>query len=162
MIKYRLRCDQDHHFDSWFRAADDFTAQQKKGLLACPQCGSTTITKALMSPKLPRKRNQISTHLPVPAQNNDTIPMQQGAPDLSQVPAELREKVVGALREMRDAVVASTRDVGDKFAEEARAMHFGEKEQTLIRGQASAEEVKDLVEDGVPCAPLPVLPEDHN
>lgn len=191
MIRFSLQCSDAHRFDGWFRSGDDFLTQQKRGLLACPECGTTLVEKALMTPSVPKKSNQTvgmaehdsvdiqtDTTTPAPAApeavsapSPPTIPPQQtqmpqtpqhADNPLAALPPELRGKVMSAVKEWRDSVIASSEHVGPRFAEEARKIHFKETDERPIYGQASADEVQELLEDGVPCAPLPVLPEDHN
>ncbi|MEH6725602.1 MAG: DUF1178 family protein [Hyphomicrobiales bacterium] len=204
MIRFSLQCSDAHRFDGWFRSGDDFLTQQKRGLLACPECGTTSVEKALMTPSVPKKSNQTASMMeqdaaeaeakPVPSAPSapgpvSTTPPPQGnlsqapqshqppqSPENSQslqspqgpqnpfagLPPELRGKVMTAVREWRDSVIANSENVGPRFAEEARKIHFNETDERPIYGEASAEEVHELLEEGVACAPLPVLPEDHN
>ncbi|MFK8036000.1 MAG: DUF1178 family protein [Hyphomicrobiales bacterium] len=179
MIRFSLKCDASHDFDGWFRSGDDFQTQKKRGLLACPSCGSTEVEKALMTPSVPKKGNQVPTAVPIEleapsapppvaataaaAPTPAPVPIAQ-APEnpLTKMPPELREKVIGAMKEWRDTIVSKSEHVGPRFAEEARKIHFQEAEERPIYGEASPEEVQELLEDGVECAPLPILPEDHN
>lgn len=194
MIRFSLQCSETHRFDGWFRSGEDFLTQQKRGLLACPECGSTTVEKALMTPSVPKKSNQTTgmveqpdsepqaaaapaaqaaakqgpvTPAPAPSQNASQSAQMPQTPQtppnpLSSLPPELRGKVMSAVKEWRDSVLANSEHVGPRFADEARKIHFKEADERPIYGEASAEEVQDLLEDGIPCAPLPVLPEDHN
>ena len=141
MITYTLACDNGHDFEGWFRSSADFDEQERDGRLECPVCASHHIGKALMAPALAGAREAAS---PV-------------------VLADPRDAAMrGMMKAFRDHVVANSEDVGDRFAEEARRIHFDETEKRSIRGQATADEAKALREDGVPFAPLPVLPDDHN
>ena len=179
MIRFSLKCDASHDFDGWFRSGGDFQTQKKRGLLACPSCGSTQVEKALMTPSVPKKGNQgpiaapIELETPTPPPAPATPPTDAAVPapvpvaqvpenPLAKMPPELREKVIGAMKEWRDNVVSKSEHVGPRFAEEARKIHFQEAEERPIYGEASPEEVQELLEDGVECAPLPILPEDHN
>ncbi|MEP0521556.1 MAG: DUF1178 family protein [Hyphomicrobiales bacterium] len=174
MIRFSLKCDASHDFEGWFRSGDDFKTQQKRGLLACPNCGSTVVEKALMTPSVPKKGNQVPTVEPAdiametpaptpPSPAAAPVPVVQ-APEnpLAKMPPALRKKVIGAMKEWRDTIVSKSEHVGPKFAEEARKIHFKEAEERPIYGEASSEEVQELLEEGVECAPLPILPEDHN
>lgn len=183
MIRFSLQCKEAHRFDGWFRSGEDFQAQQKRGLLACPQCGSTTVEKALMTPSVPKKSNRTTRSgddvaLPAGAdiQPETTSPAHPAAAQMpvaqsrrmspqdaiSALPAELQSRVLGAMKEWRDTVIANSEHVGTRFAEEARKIHFNEADERPIYGEASADEVEELLDEGVPCAPLPVFPEDHN
>lgn len=133
MIRYDLKCDKDHAFDSWFANAEAFDALRASGHLACPECGSSKIEKALMAPKVRSSRKAKSLAV---AQTD-------------------KEK---ALAEIRDHVEKNSDYVGMNFAAEARAMHDGDTPARSIYGEAKPEEAKSLIEDGVPVAPLPFTP----
>ncbi|MBN9067802.1 MAG: DUF1178 family protein [Rhizobiaceae bacterium] len=141
MIRFSLACQNEHSFDGWFRNSEDFEKQKKRGLIACPDCGSVKVEKALMAPSVSTGRKREKMALAMNAEQKKA---------LAQLKA-LSEK----LRENADYV-------GDKFAEEARKIHFGETDPRGIYGEATAEEAKDLVEDGVEFMPLPVFPDDRN
>lgn len=141
MIHFSLRCDSGHEFEAWFRSNDDFDAQQRGGLVACPSCGSGKIAKALMAPAVSSSRKRERMALAAGAEQRETM-------------AQLRA-LAEKMRENADYV-------GDKFAEEARKIHFGESEQRGIYGEASPEEARGLAEDGVEFMPIPVLPDEHN
>lgn len=141
MIEFSLICNEDHTFDGWFRSNADYDQQLEKGLVSCPVCGSTKVEKALMAPAVStsRKREKMSLAL-----NNE------------------QQKVMKQLREMTEKVKENADYVGDQFASEARKIHFGEVDQRGIYGEATAEEAKGLLEDGVGFVPLPKLPDDQN
>ena len=141
MIRFSLICDRDHEFEAWFRSNDDFDRQQKRGFVDCPTCGSKKVGKALMAPAVStgRKREKIALAMNE-AQKNAMAEMKA-----------LSEK----MRENADYV-------GDKFAEEARKIHFGETDARGIYGEATLDEAKSLAEDGVGFMPIPVFPEDRN
>ncbi len=141
MIRFSLACDRDHDFEGWFRNNDDFETQKKRGLVECPACGSHKVEKALMAPAVSTGRKKEKIALAMNAE-------QQAA--MAQLKA-LSEK----LRENADYV-------GDKFAEEARKIHFGEADARGIYGEATAEEARGLAEDGVEFLPIPVFPDDRN
>ncbi|MEM9852621.1 MAG: DUF1178 family protein [Pseudomonadota bacterium] len=134
MISYTLKCDKGHTFDSWFQSADAFDKLHKKGLVTCSICGAIGVEKAVMAPRV-RTR---------PGDNTDPRPLSGPASAAEQAFAELRRKVE-----------ASSEDVGDRFAREARAIHEGDSPNRSIRGSAKPEEARALMEDGVPIAPLP-------
>jgi hypothetical protein len=141
MIRFSLACHNEHSFDGWFRNSEDFEKQKKRGLIACPDCGSTGVEKALMAPSVSTGRKREKMALAMNAEQKKA---------LAQLKA-LSEK----LRENADYV-------GDKFAEEARKIHFGETDPRGIYGEATPEEAKGLVEDGVEFMPIPVFPDDRN
>lgn len=141
MIQYSLVCESEHKFDAWFRNADAYEAQHKKGIVTCPICGSGDVHKALMAPAVSRK-------------SSEKVALSIGHPQQ----AELR----AAMKALREKVTSEADYVGDQFATEARKIHENEVEPRGIYGEATREEVAGLVEDGIDFMPLPNLPEDHN
>ena len=150
MIVFDLCCDEGHRFEGWFRSTDDFASQRSGGLLTCPHCGSEDIAKAPSAPAVGRKGNQMPATTPSP-RNNGT----KGR-DVSNVPMtpEVRQALEKLAQAQARALEKSTW-VGDSFAEQSRAMHYGEQEAETIHGQATPEEAKGLLEEGVQVAPLP-------
>lgn len=145
MIVFDLECRANgHRFEGWFGSSEDFAAQQERGLVSCPQCGSADVAKAPMAPNVGRKGNQLAP-VQAPAQQ----PMSKGA-----MPPEAI-RMMQALAAMQAEALKSSRWVGDRFAEESRAMHYGEREVETIHGQATLEEAKALYEEGIEVAPLP-------
>ncbi|MBY0558281.1 DUF1178 family protein [Hyphomicrobium sp.] len=145
MIKYRLECSSGHEFESWFRASADFDSQSLAGEIACPFCGSIDIEKQPMAPS-------IVTKAAVASRSAGPAPMLSGD----------AKATLEALRAIKKTVFENTEDVGPRFADEARKMHFGEIEERQIRGSSTLEEARELVDDGVPFGILPALPEDLN
>ena len=141
MIHYSLVCDNDHKFDAWFRNAEAFDEQSRRGIVTCPICNSPKIGKGLMAPSVSRA-------------NSDKVALSIGHPQQRQ----LRE----AMQALRNKVTAEADYVGDKFADEARKIHFKEVDQRGIYGEATREEVASLIEEGVDFMPLPSVPEEHN
>ncbi|KQW86612.1 DUF1178 family protein [Brevundimonas sp. Root1279] len=138
MIRYALQCEHGHGFEAWFGASADYDDQAARGLVECPECGSTTISKQIMAPAVAGTKKSAA------------------APDATQ----LRTMMTQAVREVRAHVEQNFDYVGDAFAREARDIHEGRSEKREIYGEASPAEVKKLRDDGVPCAPLPSLPPD--
>ena len=158
LIKYALRCEHNHEFEGWFRNSEDCEAQTRSGHLECPVCGSTVIAKSLMAPRVSGTRSQ---NAPQTQEGLSSAPLP--SPNLKEAPGqEEHTKMQDMLRAYRKHVVDSSDYVGDKFAEEARKMHFNEAESRGIYGEATMDEVKSLTDDGIDCLPLPVLPEDQN
>jgi hypothetical protein len=159
MIRYALTCENGHAFDSWFADSAAYERQAKRMLIACPHCGTTKVDKAIMAPRLVGARNG-KTPMEAAADNEATPSPAPSAPVamLSPQEQELRSK----LKELRDHLIKNADDVGTKFPQEARKMHYGEIEHRSIYGVASPEEAKDLAEEGVPFHPLPVLPDERN
>jgi len=138
MIVFDLRCAGDHVFEAWFASSDAYESQRERGLLACPVCGASDVGKAVMAPRVGAKGN--------------SLPQTPAKPDL--------KALLNAVAKAQAASLKDSRWVGGRFAEEARAIHNGDKPDTLIHGQATREEAKALAEDGVAIAPLlvPVVP----
>jgi hypothetical protein len=149
MIRYALNCDHGHEFESWFPSSSAYDKQAKRGLLSCPQCGSGKIDKAIMAPRLSGTNREAPPEAPAP---KNPVAM------LSPQEREIRTK----LKELRDHLTKNAENVGQKFPEQARKMHYGEIEHRSIYGEASPEEAKGLAEEGVEFHPLPILPDDKN
>ena len=141
MISYSLVCDNSHKFDAWFRSAEAYDEQAGRGIVTCPLCNSTKVSKALMAPAIGRM-------------SSDKVSLSSGHPQQ----AEIREM----MRVMRKKVTSEADYVGDKFAEEARKIHFKEADARGIYGEATHDEVAELIEDGVDFLPLPHVPEEAN
>lgn len=151
MIRYNLRCDNGHAFESWFQSSSAYDSQLKRKLVTCAICGSAKVEKAIMAPQLAgTKKKGAAAPAPDAASPSTSLMMAQER--------ELRTK----LKELRDHIVKNADNVGERFPEEARKMHYGDIEHRAIYGEASAEEAKSLIEEGVEVAPLPVLPDDRN
>lgn len=141
MIRFSLHCDHGHEFEGWFRDNADFDRQAEMRLVSCPSCGSQHVEKALMAPAVSTSRAK------------ERIALAMG---------EAQQQVLDQMRELSRQVRENADYVGDKFAEEARKIHFGETEARGIYGEATREDVHSLIEDGVEVMPLPVFPEDQN
>lgn len=139
MIRFSLKCDADHQFESWFKSSAAFDTLMAGGHVSCAVCGSASVEKALMAPRVAGAEAGADPDTPGP---------------LSQ-PASPAEQ---ALRAMREQVEKNSDYVGTNFASEARAIHMGESPERSIYGEARPEEARKLVEDGVPVAPLPFRP----
>jgi len=170
MIKFALKCSDDHRFEAWFKSGAEFDKLQSAGLLTCAVCGTIEVDKALMAPNVGVKANR-RTPASVPALRDGPAPSagRVAEPHVSTppiaadgAPSAKLAAMVEALRELRTAVTRDADYVGDKFAEEARKVHFQEAPARAIYGNATREQVRELVDDGVEIAPLPSLPEDHN
>lgn len=148
MIVFDLECRAGgHRFEGWFGSSDDFARQQERGLVACPECGSADVIKAPMAPNLGRKGNQSPSARA--AASSLPQPMAKGP-----LPAEAA-RMMRALAAMQAEALKGSRWVGDSFAEESRAIHYGEREAEAIHGEATLEEAKALHEEGIEVAPLP-------
>jgi hypothetical protein len=157
MIRYTLRCERDHSFESWFKSSSAFDSQVKRKLVACPVCDSTKVEKAIMAPQIVSKkgRESVQGH-PAPAPAPEAATAAQSL--MMAQERELRAK----LKELRDHIVKNADNVGERFPNEARKMHYGEIEHRPIYGEASPDEARALIDEGVEVSPLPVLPEDRN
>jgi hypothetical protein len=153
MIVFDLQCEQKHVFEIWFGSTSDYEDQRARKLVSCPYCGSTTVEKALMAPRLSKKSNQQL----VPVVSQEPTAQSQSAPTPEQVKQALQ-----ALAAAQAKALEGSSYVGMRFVDEARAMHDGEIDQRPIHGHASPDEAKALIEEGVAVAPLPfpILPPD--
>ena len=134
MIKYNLICRHDHDFEGWFSSSSDYEIQRKKRLVQCPYCGSAKVEKAIMAPNVSTSRKKDA----IASKHKEAMAIMNKAAQT--IRTEIEEKCDY---------------VGDKFADEARAIHYGEKEERAIYGKATAREAKDLHDEGVGIAPLP-------
>jgi hypothetical protein len=160
MIRYALICEKGHDFESWFQDSAAYDKQAKRGLVTCPQCGSAKVEKAIMAPRLSAaaKKRGAPIEAPAPA-TTPTVPA-PSAPVAMISPQE--QEFRSKLKELRDHLTKNADNVGTKFPEEARKMHYGEIEHRSIYGVASPEEAKDLSEEGIEFHPLPILPDERN
>ncbi|HZP98082.1 MAG TPA: DUF1178 family protein [Reyranella sp.] len=156
MILYRLRCSKGHEFDSWFKDSKTYDRQEKKSLIGCAICGDARVSRALMTPGLGTKGNKKRTDMPaVPAPTPVQNQAEQRMAALARhMPKELRE----ALLKVRAEVEKSCEHVGDKFAEEARKIHYGESDKRGIYGETTDDEARALAEEGIEFGRLPWIP----
>jgi len=138
VIIFDLRCGDGHVFEAWFGSSADYEEQKARGLVACPLCGTADVAKAPMAPAVPAKGNSR------PAARE----LFSGAPD------EVKAMLAAAAA-LQKKMLAESEAVGDRFADEARAIHLGEAEARAIHGRATRAEAESLVDDGIPVAPLP-------
>jgi hypothetical protein len=160
MIRYQLRCEHGHAFDSWFQSSSAYESQEKRRLVNCPACGSAKVERAIMAPQIVSKKGRdIAAPEPAPAAAPATdVAAPASTPLMMAQERELRAK----LKELRDHIVKNADNVGERFPNEARKMHYGDIEHRPIYGEASPDEARALIEEGVEVSPLPVLPEDRN
>ena len=156
MIRYNLRCDAGHAFESWFQSSSAYESQEKRKLVNCPACGSTKVERAIMAPQIVSKKKDRAEPAPVAASTDVATPA--STPLMMAQERELRAK----LKELRDHIVKNADNVGERFPNEARKMHYGDIEHRPIYGEASPEEARSLIDEGVEVSPLPVLPDDRN
>lgn len=142
MIKFSLACDNGHGFEAWFKNGDDYESQRKRGFLECPTCGSNHVSKGLMAPSISGAKRQEEVNVAI---SDDT-----------------RREILSKMQEIARVVRRDGENVGSRFAEEARKIHYGESGPRGIYGKATPDEVTNLIEEGVSIMPLPNLPEDMN
>ena len=147
MIRYTLRCSNAHEFETWFRSIADFERAVADGEAACPVCGDTSVEKALMAPAV------AGTHK---GDSGKDEKVKLAAPDPRQL--AVRETI----KALRKQVTENADYVGDRFAEEARKIHYNEVEARGIYGEATGDEAQALADEGIDFLPLPQLPEDRN
>lgn len=163
-----LRCSHQHSFEGWFGSEDDFQSQLKRGLIECPMCADSGIQKMPSAPRLnfgghhDHGTDSSNDAHNTPSASTAVAPLINGVARSDQLEIGRQDAIspaaqaafMNALRQ----VVANTEDVGQRFADEARRMHYGEVEARSIRGQASARETVELLEEGIEVLPLPMLP----
>lgn len=169
MIRYTLVCPDRHEFEVWFSGSEAFETQQSEGLLSCPVCGSSDVERGLMAPAVATARRREgrlgqpggqanATDEDVPAgesnENRQAVQLAANVPE--------RQEFVAAVRRLREHLTANAEDVGTRFAEEARKIHYNETEKRGIYGQATPDDARALADEGIEFHPLPPLPEDHN
>jgi hypothetical protein len=158
MIRYSLRCERGHGFESWFQSSAAYEQQEKRGLVNCPSCGSAKVERAIMAPQIVSKKGRdIAAPTPAPTPVAEAA-APASTPLLMAQERELRAK----LKELRDHIVKNADNVGERFPNEARKMHYGDIEHRPIYGEASPDEARALIDEGVEVSPLPVLPDDRN
>jgi len=141
VIQYSLRCDNGHKFDAWFQSAQAYDEQRARNIVTCPQCMSEKVDKAIMAPAVSRA-------------GSEKVTLSAGHPE--------QQRVLEFLKALRKKVTSEADYVGDRFAEEARKIHFKEVDPRGIYGEATREEVAELIEDGIDFMPLPPLPKEAN
>ncbi len=159
MIHFSLTCQDNHAFEGWFRDSSDFEKQLESGFLQCPYCGSSDIRKALMAPAVSTSRQKEKG--PSPQTTEQQAPALSEPQQLASI-APQQQQILNAMRTLRDKITENADDVGTRFAEEARKMHYGESERRGIYGQADATEVNELRDEGVEFFAMPSLPEEKN
>ena len=156
MIRYTLRCECGHTFESWFQSSAAYDSQHKRHLVTCPACDSAKVEKAIMAPRLASKSTK-ATPAPGHAATSDNS---VAASPLAMAPEA--QELAAKLRELREHVEKNAENVGRQFPHEARKIHYGDSEHRAIYGQATAEETRSLIDEGVEVMPLPLLPDERN
>jgi hypothetical protein len=155
MIRYNLRCDAGHAFESWFQSSSAYESQEKRKLVSCPACGSTKVERAIMAPQIVSKKKDRAEPAPAAA-------TEAAAPSSTPLVMAQERELRAKLKELRDHIVKHADNVGERFPNEARKMHYGDIEHRPIYGEASPDEARSLIDEGVEVSPLPVLPDDRN
>lgn len=172
MLVLNLACEAGHAFEGWFASATDFESQQERGLLSCPLCNSATVRRMPSAPRLnlssaaePKGAKAAKAAKAAMAaeaakaggtratETPPSLPAGPGLPDgVPPIAVELQKQVMQAVR----TLMAKTEDVGDRFATEARRIHYGEAEERGIRGRATPDEARELADEGIDIVALPV------
>jgi hypothetical protein len=147
VIHYSLLCENRHAFDAWFKNAAAYDEQVHRGIVTCPICSTSKVEKSIMAPAVSRAGEEMRS-------GSEKMSFSAGHPQQAQLRA--------ALQQLREKVTTEADYVGDQFATEARKIHFHETEPRGIYGEATSDEVANMVEDGIDFMPLPHIPEDHN
>ena len=157
-----LQCSHQHSFEGWFASEDDFQRQLSSGLVECPMCADKSVQKLPSAPRLNLGSHQSPE---LPGQHSQASPARVGTeenaaprnlPAVAGMPAGASRAEQAAFLQALRHVVANTEDVGSRFADEARRMHYGEQEARSIRGQTSVREAVELMEEGIDVMPLPL------
>ena len=162
MIRYQLKCDRRHEFEAWFASSAAYDRQAKRGQVSCPKCGSDKVQKAMMAPSIAKSTRRRKGEKAPEAQPPQAQPAQPppAATDTHRLAAH--GDLLGAMRKLRAEIEAKSEYVGERFPEEARKIHYEEAPARGIHGEATSEEARALIEEGIEFYPLPVLPEDQN
>ena len=157
MIVYDLSCSEGHRFEGWFGSSSDYDSQRERGLLTCPECGCGEVGKAPMAPAVSAKGNRTEAPRQAEPSADETRPMIRG-----ELPAGVKQALETLAKAQANALEKSTW-VGDKFADKARSMHYGETDEAPIHGKATKDEAEEMVAEGITVAPLlfPVAPPDE-
>jgi hypothetical protein len=158
MIHYSLRCERGHTFESWFQSSSAYESQEKRKLVSCPSCGSIKVERGIMAPRIVSKKGRDNTAPAAPEATSTEVTTTESTPLLMAQERELRAKI----KELRDHITKNADNVGERFPNEARKMHYGDIEHRPIYGEASPDEARALIDEGVEVSPLPVLPDDRN
>lgn len=151
MIAFDLVCQGGgHRFEGWFASSAEYEGQKLGGLLSCPVCGDKVVEKAVMAPNIGRKGNQAPA-IPAKADTDEAVSLA----NIPAMPAEMVE-MIGKIAEMQAKMLEKSDWVGDRFADEARAIHYGDAPDRIIHGSATIDDARDLHDEGIALAPLPL------
>ena len=161
MIRYTLRCEAGHEFESWFQSSSAYESQERRHLINCPNCGSAKVERAIMAPRIVSKKGREAPQ-PAPVAPTEATATEAPATESTSLMMAQERELRAKLKELRDHIVKNADNVGDRFPNEARKMHYGDIEHRPIYGEASPEEARALIDEGVEVSPLPTLPDDRN
>jgi hypothetical protein len=161
MIRYNLRCERGHTFESWFQSSSAYETQEKRKLVNCPACGSAKVERAIMAPQIVSKKGRDSA-APAPDAPADVAATGVATPGSTPLLMAQERELRAKIKELRDHIVKNADNVGERFPNDARKMHYGDIEHRPIYGEASPDEARALIDEGVEVSPLPVLPDDRN
>jgi len=159
VISFDLKCSHHHVFEAWFRSSADFELQQAEGLLLCPTCGDQKIAKSVMAPAVATKGNRkTAARQGAAGSSEEAVPVAAMSGD----DAERINALMTALAEAQAKMIGDSEWVGDRFADKARAIYYGEAEPRIIHGTANPEQTREMLDEGLPVAPLliPIAPPD--
>lgn len=171
MIRYRLICGGGHEFEAWFASSKAYETEEATGRLACPHCQRSDVTRAIMAPSVRTQQHsgqaRAATETPAPtvppaAEPASAMLPASRSPQDQTADAHRLHQMLREVRALRDQILAKSEDVGPRFAEEARQIHFEEAPDRAIHGEATHEQVRELIDDGIDIMPLPRLPDDFN
>lgn len=160
MIRYALACDQGHNFESWFADSAAFDKQAKRKLVTCPHCGSAKVEKAIMAPQISTSKKR-KGRAETPAETPPAAASPEANAPVAMISPQEHE-FRSKLRELREHLTKNADNVGARFSDEARKMHYGETEHRSIYGVATPEDAKELHDEGIEFQPLPILPDERN
>jgi hypothetical protein len=161
MIRYALVCAKGHSFESWFQNSAAYDKQAKRGLVECPVCGDVKVEKAIMAPRIAGAKKRGKVGVPVPVGDTPVAAADEVKTPVAMVSPQEQEFRT-KLKELRDHLTKNSENVGQKFPDEARKMHYGDIEHRSIYGEASLQDAKEMHDEGIEFHPLPVLPDDRN
>ncbi|MFZ1742422.1 MAG: DUF1178 family protein [Pontixanthobacter sp.] len=151
MIVFDLSCANGHRFEGWFGSSSDYASQSERGLVSCPDCGSAEIEKAPMAPSVQAKGNRQTNQVPAPQMSAED----RKAPITN---SSLPPEVAAAMKKLAEVQAKALKNstwVGNDFAEKSRAMHYGEQDRESIHGEATLDQAKELIDEGIAVSPLP-------
>ncbi|MCB1451719.1 MAG: DUF1178 family protein [Nitratireductor sp.] len=156
MIRYSLGCDKGHEFEGWFASSADHDSQQARGLISCPVCGSQQVSKLLMAPSVSTSKRKQA----IAAGSSEAAEESVGMA-IASLSDEQRE-IVARMRALKQELVSKSENVGERFSEEARKIHYGESPARGIYGKATPNEAAELVEEGIDVLAIPDFPDERN